>query len=138
MPYLLDTNIISDIVRFPRGPASRRLRVESTGNVLTSIIVAAEARFGLLKASSTRLSTRLSELFDQIEVVAFEPPADHRYAELRFHLEQGGHPIGANDMLIAAHALALGCTLVTANEKEFRRVPGLSVENWLADAEAAR
>jgi len=137
MPYLLDTNIISDIVRFPRGRAARRLRIESAGNVLTSIIVAAEARFGL-KASSTRLSTRLSELFDQIEVVAFDLPADHRYAELRFHLEQRGHPIGANDMLIAAHALALECTLVTANEKEFRRVPGLSVDNWLADAEAAR
>ena len=137
MPYLLDTNIISAIVRFPRGPAARRLRIESAGNVLTSIIVAAEARFGL-KASSTRLSTRLSELFDQIEVVAFDLPADHRYAELRFHLEQRGHPIGANDMLIAAHALALECTLVTANEKEFRRVPGLSVDNWLADAEAAR
>lgn len=132
MSYLLDTNIVSDIVRHPIGLPARRLRASQAGAVLTSIIVAAEARFGLLKKSSTALRGRLDELFDQVEVVPFETPADQRYAEIRVALEHAGTPIGANDMLIAAHALALDCTLVTANEREFRRVPGLRVENWLA------
>ena len=64
-------------------------------------------------------------------MLPFETPADAAYAELRTTLEQNGTPIGANDMLIAAHALALGLTLVTDNEREFSRVHGLSTENWL-------
>lgn len=132
MPHLLDTNVISHIVRHPRSPAARRLHGSRPGTVLTSIVVAAEARFGVLKRSASALSIRLEELLDQIEVIPFEAPADQRYAELRVALERIGQPIGSNDMLIAAHALALDCILVTANEREFRRVPGLKVENWLA------
>jgi len=62
----------------------------------------------------------------------FEEPADLIYADIRATLEKSGTPIGANDLFIAAHALALNATLVTGNEREFRRVPGLEVENWLA------
>jgi tRNA(fMet)-specific endonuclease VapC len=132
MPFLLDTNIVSHIVRHPRGAAAQRFRKLSPGTALTSIIVAAEARFGVLKRSATKLAGRLEELFEQIEIAPFEAPADLRYAELRVDLERRGKLIGSNDMLIAAHALALDCTLITANEGEFRRVPGLRVENWLA------
>jgi len=67
-----------------------------------------------------------------IEVGPFEADADRHYAEIRAALEKKGTPIGANDMLIAAHARALGTMCVTANVTEFRRVPGLKVENWLA------
>ncbi len=129
--YLLDTNVVSDVLRHPTGPAARRLNTLEPGTGFTSIIVAAEARFDLLKKSASRLATRLDELFEQIEVLPFLSPADRRYAELRVELERRGRPIGANDLLIAAHALALNCTLVTANEREFRRVPGLRVENWI-------
>lgn len=131
MAYLLDTNILSDIVRNPRSPTARRVRGLGPGAACTSVIVAAEARFGLLKKSSTALAARLDELFELIDVIPFEPPADRIYAEIRVELERAGTPIGANDLWIAAHALALDCTLVTANEREFRRVPGLKVENWL-------
>lgn len=132
MPFLLDTNIISDIIRRPKGAAARTFRHHPRADLLTSIIVAGEIRFGLLKKSAQVQSARLDELLQWMVVAPFEPPADHRYAELRYVLEERGTPIGANDMLIAAHALALDCTLVTANEDEFRRVPGLRAENWLA------
>ena len=78
-----------------------------------------------------RGAARALELLDKLSVAAFEAPADTFYGEIRTRLERAGTPIGSNDMLIAAHALSLDCTLVTANEREFRRVPGLKVENWL-------
>lgn len=65
-------------------------------------------------------------------MLAFEPPAEEHYGDVRFHLEQAGTPIGANDLFIAAHARAIGLVLVTNNEREFARVPGLAIENWLA------
>jgi tRNA(fMet)-specific endonuclease VapC len=71
-------------------------------------------------------------VLESIDAAAWESPADLHYGELRAALERAGTPIGSNDMLIAAHALALNCTPVTANEREFRRVPGLTVENWAA------
>jgi tRNA(fMet)-specific endonuclease VapC len=132
MPFLLDTNIVSDIIRNPKGAAARRFRHHPLDQILTSIIVAAELRFGLLRKAAPVQQARLDELFSRLAVAPFEEPADRIYAELRRELERSGTPIGANDMLIAAHALALSCTLVTANEREFRRVPGLKVENWLA------
>lgn len=67
-----------------------------------------------------------------LEILPFEEPADRRYGELRDYLERQGTPIGPNDMLIAAHALALGLAVVTDNVGEFSRVPELQVENWLA------
>jgi tRNA(fMet)-specific endonuclease VapC len=70
-------------------------------------------------------------MLGSITVLPFEPPADQRYAELSAALERTGTAIGPNDMLIAAHALALGCTIVTGDVDEFSRVKGLRVENWL-------
>jgi tRNA(fMet)-specific endonuclease VapC len=132
MPFLLDTNIISHIIREPKGPAARRLTHHQAGEVITSIIVAGEVLFGLMRKAATVQQARLEALLTRVPAAPFAEPAERRYAELRWQLEQRGSPIGANDMLIAAHALALDCTLVTANEREFRRVPGLKVENWLA------
>ena len=128
--FLLDTNILSDSMRDPRGRAATRIRATSRAHLCTSIIVAAELRFGALKRRSIALRTKIDELLDLIEVLSFEAPADECYGIVRATLERDGVIIGANDLLIAAHAIALGCTLVTNNEREFRRVPGLRIENW--------
>ncbi len=95
------------------------------------MIVAAELRFGAAKKQSPSLATRVKMVLDAMEILPFEPPADIFYADLRAELERNGRTIGANDLLIAAHALTLGMTLVTNNEREFSRIGSLSVENWL-------
>jgi tRNA(fMet)-specific endonuclease VapC len=130
MPYLLDTNILSALMRNPGGRIAARV-AQPEVQVCTSIIVIAELKYGLAKTRSQRLSTQLAAILEGLDVVPFETPADVAYAEIRAHLERTGRPIGANDLLIAAHALALDLTLVTANEREFGRVPDLRVENWL-------
>jgi tRNA(fMet)-specific endonuclease VapC len=99
--------------------------------VCTSIIVAAELRFGAAKSGRRRLVNRVEELLRTLEVLAFDAPSDMAYGKVRAQLEQAGRTIGPNDMLIAAHALSLGLTLVTDNQREFSRVQGLTVENWL-------
>lgn len=132
MPYLLDTNILSDLLRHPRGRVRQRLgRVGGRSAVCTSIVVAAELRYGAEKRASPRLSAAVEELLQRLPVLPLEEPTDRRYAALRVALERAGRVIGANDLLIAAHALALDCTLVTDNTTEFARVPDLAVENWL-------
>jgi tRNA(fMet)-specific endonuclease VapC len=131
MLYLLDTNIISDLVRNPKGRVAKRIRQVGESNVCTSIIVACESRFGVVKRNSPQLIQQLEIILKRFDVVAFETPADTTYTALRSELEKQGRPIGGNDLFIAAHALALGATLVTANEREFVRVEGLSCENWL-------
>jgi tRNA(fMet)-specific endonuclease VapC len=129
--YLLDTNILSDNIRNPRGPAARRARQVCNAQICTSIIVAAELRYGVAKAGSRRLSTRVAETLDGLEVLPLKPPVDEVYAQLRVLLERRGRLVGPNDLLIAAQALSLGLVVVTDNEREFSRVPGLKVENWL-------
>jgi tRNA(fMet)-specific endonuclease VapC len=130
--YLLDTNIVSALIRNPQGPVTRRIARVGEEKVCTSIIVAAELRFGAAKKASPKLAEQLERVLAALPVLALEPDADRRYGELRAELERSGTPIGANDMLIAAHALALGLTLVTDNTSEFQRVTGLPVKNWLA------
>jgi tRNA(fMet)-specific endonuclease VapC len=129
--YLLDTNIVSDLVRNPHGRITQRIRKVGEAHVCTSIIVAAELRYGSAKKGSPRLTTQLDAVLSALEVLPFDAPADVAYGVLRAHLEQGGKPIGANDLLIAAQALSLGHVLVTDNVREFARVDGLSCENWL-------
>jgi tRNA(fMet)-specific endonuclease VapC len=129
--YLLDTNMVSNLVRNPAGQVARQIKVVGEETICTSLVVAAELRFGALKKGSTRLSAQLESVLGALEILPLESPVDEQYAELRMALEGAGTPIGGNDMLIAAHALALALTLVTANEGEFRRVPGLAVENWI-------
>ncbi len=132
--WLLDTNIISGLMREPTGSIAVRLaqnlqQIEGA-QIGTSVIVDCELRFGLAKNSSDKLLEAYRVTMAAIKLFNFESAAVQRYANLRHYLEEQGTPIGPNDMLIAAHALALNCTLVTANEDEFRRVPGLRVENW--------
>jgi tRNA(fMet)-specific endonuclease VapC len=131
MRYLLDTNIVSDLVRNPQGKVAQHIRKFGEAQVCTSIIVAAELRYGAAKKGSLRLSAQLEAVLGALEVLPFETPADAAYGLLRTRLEQAGRPIGANDLLITAHALAFGYTIITDNEKEFARVEGLRRENWL-------
>ena len=131
MRYMLDTNIVSDLVRHPQGRIAEHIRKVGEAQVCTSIIVAAELRYGATKKGSQRLTAQLETVLGGLDVLPFEAPADAAYGLIRTRLEQAGTPIGGNDLLIAAQALALGLTMVTENEREFSRVPGLSVENWL-------
>ena len=102
MGYLLDTNVVSDMMRTEQGKAGQRVLRVGPDRVLTSILVIAEIRFGLAKRPSPRLQVRLEQLVKTIPVLDFEPPADALYAEIRRDLERAGTPIGAMDMLIAA------------------------------------
>jgi tRNA(fMet)-specific endonuclease VapC len=130
--YLLDTNILSDLVRNPQGKAAKRIAKVGEDNVCTSIIVAAELRYGCARSGSRRLIEAVEELLSEIDILPFDVPADATYSMIRSALEASGTPIGGNDLLIAAHAQAIAATIVTANEGEFKRVRGLKVENWLA------
>lgn len=131
--YLLDTNIVSELVRNPAGRVTERIREVGEAQVCTSVIVAAELRYGAAKNGSTRLSAQLDTILRSIEVLPFETPADSVYGLLRTRLERAGRMTGGNDLLIAAQAVALGHAVVTANEREFRRIDELPVENWLVD-----
>lgn len=131
--FLLDTSIVSDLVRHPQGRIAGRVAREGERTVCTSIVVAAKLRFGAAKRGSARLTAQLEAVLSALEVFSFEEPADRHYAALRNQLEQQGTPIGPNDLLIAAHALALGVAVVTDDVRGFARVPDLRVENWLAD-----
>jgi tRNA(fMet)-specific endonuclease VapC len=129
--YMLDTNIISDLIRNPRGRAAKRIARVGEDNICTSIIVAAELRYGCAKSGSKRLLKAVDDLLGEIHVLPFEVPADAEYGGIRSELETAGKPIGGNDLLIATHAYATGTTIVTANTDEFKRIRGLNVENWL-------
>jgi tRNA(fMet)-specific endonuclease VapC len=134
MRYLLDTNIVSDLVRNPRGRVTQRISEVGEAQVCTSIIVAAELRYGATKRGSPRLTAQLEAVLGALDVLPFEAPADAAYGLLRARLEQAGQPIGGNDLLIAAQVAALRHTIVTDNEREFARIDDLPRENWLREA----
>lgn len=129
--YLLDTNIVSDLVRHPSGTVTAHIAQLGAEQVCISIIVACEARFGAAKSGSRRLAEQMERVLGQLETLPLETPVEEHYADIRNTLERTGMPIGPNALLIAAHARVLGLTLVTDNMREFSRVPGLGVENWL-------
>ena len=130
--YMLDTNIISDLIKNPHGKAAKRIARVGEGNVCTSIIVAAELRYGCAKSGSKRLLKAVEDILGELTVLPFDVPTDAEYGGIRAGLESTGRLIGSNDLLIAAHAYTTGATIVTANASEFKRVRGLNVENWLA------
>lgn len=129
--YLLDTNILSDVIRNPDGLVARRIEQVGPKELFTSIIVAAELRYGCTKKGSPKLLAKVEGILETIPVLPLDIPADAEYGGIRAELEAAGQPIGMNDLLIAAHANALGLTLVTDNTREFSRIRGLNVENWL-------
>ena len=127
---MLDTNVVSDLVRRPGGEIARRAAALEPGSMAVSIVVASELRYGAERRGSMRLSRQLEAVLSAIEALPLAEPADRHYGMIRAELERMGRPIGHNDLLIAAHARALGATLVTSNVGEFNRVPGLTVEDW--------
>ena len=129
---MLDTNIVSDLIRNPQGKPFKHIARVGEQNICTSIVVAAELRYGCIKSRSPRLLRAVADVLGEITVLPFDAPADDHYGTIRCELEAVGKPIGGNDLLIAAHARATGATIVTANDGEFKRVRGLNVENWLA------
>ena len=130
--YMLDTNIVSELARNPRGEIARRIAAVGPDVVCVSIVTAAALRYGCAKKGSPRLSAQIEAILGAVQVVALDVPADTEYGGIRAGLEVAGRPIGPNDLFIASHARALGAILVTANTGEFERVPALEVENWLA------
>ena len=131
--HLLDTNILSHLIKNPQGMVTARLAALAADAVCTSIIVACELRYGAAKRASPALTQRVEALLERLPILPFDSEADRHYGEIRAVLERQGQIIGGNDLLIAAHCRALDLTLVTGNMSEFLRVPGLRVENWLAE-----
>jgi tRNA(fMet)-specific endonuclease VapC len=131
MKYLLDTNVCVDYLngRFPS--VTERFRSSAPQDLCISSVVVAELRYGADRSASRhRNHRRLDVLTAEIACVDFDLAAASTYGRVRAALEARGSPIGANDMLIAAHALALGVILVTDNLREFERVEGLEIESW--------
>jgi tRNA(fMet)-specific endonuclease VapC len=129
---LLDTDMVSYLMRDQSHRLRRRLNYFSAGDVAMSAITAAELLYGVGRRDSSRNRQVLDRFMSLLVVAAFDAGAAAVYGEIRVALERRGTPIGAHDMLIAAHAIALDVPLVTHNAREFRRVPGLRVEDWLA------
>lgn len=131
--YLLDTNIVSDLVKNPQtGKVAQRIAEVGSHGLATSIIVVAELRYGCAKRGSSKLVRQVEAILEGLDILPLEIPADIQYGSIRACLETAGKMIGPNDLLIAAHASALGTTLITANVGEFSRVRDLKIENWLA------
>jgi len=129
--WLLDTNVCIAVIRQRPESALRRLRGKQVGQVGLSTITLAELEFGAAKSQQpAKARAALREFLLPLEVVTFDEAAADAYGTVRAAMEKKGRPIGPLDTLIAAHALALGTVLVTSNTREFRRVPGLSVEDW--------
>ena len=128
---MLDTNIISELARRPRGSVGQKINEVKSDRVCISIITAAELRYGVEKKKSEKLRRQIETILKAIKVQPFDVPADIAYGEIRANLEARGKLIGPNDLLLAAHACASNSVFVTANLREFDRVPGLTVENWI-------
>jgi tRNA(fMet)-specific endonuclease VapC len=129
--YLLDTNILSHLVRQPQGPVAERIAEVGEDNVVTSVVVACELRYGAAKRGSRKLTRQVEAILGALTIRPLESDVERAYAAIRVALEKKGTPIGAHDMLIAAHARTIDAVCVTDNVSEFKRVPALKVENWL-------
>jgi len=129
--YLLDTNIISHVAHDPEGAVGQRLARIDPDEIVSSVVVAAEVWFGIENNPSFRSRDRTRSFMATIRVLEMEPEVAGVYGAVRASMKRAGTQLGANDMLIAAHALARGAILVTADEQAFSRVPGLKVENWV-------
>ena len=130
--YLLDTNILSDLIKNPTGLVAQKIASSDVEQACcTSLIVACELRYGTCKKGSSVLTSRVEQLLYTLPVLALQKNVDQEYGEIRTALERIGQPIGGNDLLIAAHARALRLTVRSAHTRDFLLVPGLAVENWL-------
>ena len=130
MKYLLDTNICIYIINERPKRVRERFRRLAANEVGVSSVAVAELAFGVAKSGSVRNRAALQAFLVPLEVASFDLGAALTYGDMRAELERRGQPIGPLDLQIAAHALSLNAILVTNNEREFRKVAGLTVENW--------
>lgn len=130
MKYMLDTNICIYLINHRPAHVRQHFEAHPIGDIGISVITACELAYGVSKSRSARNRTALETFLLPLDIAAFDDTAVWRYAALRAELERSGQPIGALDTQIAAHALTLGCTLVTNNTREFARIGGLALENW--------
>ncbi len=131
MKYMLDTNVLVHLIRNKSENVKNRLRQENISDVCISSITYAELEYGVSKSSNKEKNAlALLTVLSGIKVLPLGESAGKVYGSIRASLEKDGNVIGPNDMLIAAHDLAGGLTLVTNNTREFRRVPGLNIEDW--------
>lgn len=129
--YMLDTNVISSLLRNPGGNAAKRIAEVGPDAICVSIITAAELRYGCAKKGSAKLLAHVEAILESVQVLALDVPADAEYGGIRAELEAAGKTVGPKDLLIAAHAYTAGAILVTDNTGEFSRIRGLQVENWI-------
>lgn len=130
--YMLDTNICIYVINARPPAVLARFRQERLGSISVSSVTAAELAFGVAKSGSIRNREALALFLAPLEILPFDASAIWHYGDLRATLERRGEPIGALDTMIAAHALASNTILVTNNIREFDRVPGLRLENWVS------
>ena len=131
MNYLIDTNICIYVMKQHPLPVIQKFRQFQFGEMLVSSITVSELQYGVSKSKHREKNQqRLDQFLRPLTISPYDEMAARMYGDIRAALQQKGTLIGPLDMLIAAHALALGVTLVTNNEKEFQRVDGLNIENW--------
>ena len=132
MKYMLDTNIIAYIRNSKPEGVLEHFKKYSAGELCISAITLAELEYGICNSSRPEQNQfALLGLLSKIDILPFDDTAALEYGKIRYELKQKGQMIGANDLLIAAHAKALNLILVTNNVKEFERVEGLQIENWV-------
>ena len=128
---LLDTNICIHVINAKPPAVLERFRLYRMGEIGLCSVVAAELAYGVAKSGSARNRQALEMFLAPLIILPFDDAAVWAYGNLRAELERKGTPIGALDTMIAAHALSQQSTLVTNNTREFARVPGLALENWV-------
>jgi tRNA(fMet)-specific endonuclease VapC len=138
MKFMLDTNICIYAIKHRPAEVADALRAHEQAGLGVSSITVAELEYGAAKSGSARNMRALQQFLEPLEIADFDRAASQRYGRLRAQLEAAGTPIGPLDTQIASHALALGVTLVTNNTREFQRVPGLVLANWVRDRKSAR
>ncbi len=130
--FMLDTDICIYIIKQKPKSVLKYFRRLQANELVMSVITFAELMNGAKKSQRVKENTvKLEELAEILLIKPFDKKAAITYGDIRSNLEKNGLVIGSNDMLIAAHALSLDCILVTNNEREFRRVKGLKIENWI-------
>ena len=132
MKYMLDTNIVIYLIKKQPESVLQKLQEYDPSDFCISSITLAEMEYGIAKSTSPEKNqAALSAFLSNIDILPFDDRAAVDYGDIRASLEKKGTPIGPNDMLIAAHARSLGLTIVTNNVREFRRVDGLMLDNWV-------
>ena len=131
MRYMLDTNICIYLIKQKPEKVLRHFKAHSVGEIGISSITLAELRYGVERSQQVQKNRQaLEEFVLPLEIAAFDEAAAEVYGSVRAGLEQAGMPVGSMDMLIGAHALSLGVTLVTNNLREFKKIKNLKVVDW--------